>query len=86
VILAAGIEPWSDLPIWLPPGLLHAGFHEGDVSKALAAGLRVRPLEQTVSDTWDWLQSIGGAAPQREDRPVVGLDPELERQALATAG
>jgi 2'-hydroxyisoflavone reductase len=86
VILAAGIEPWSDLPIWLPPGPLHAGFHEGDVSKALAAGLRVRPLEQTVSDTWDWLQSIGGAAPQREDRPVVGLDPELERQALATAG
>ncbi|WP_157156437.1 NAD-dependent epimerase/dehydratase family protein [Diaminobutyricimonas sp. LJ205] len=84
VILAAGIEPWTDLPIWLPPGELHGSFHESDVTKALAAGLHCRPVEETVADTWAWLQSIGGTPPQREDRPAVGLDPELEQRVLAS--
>ncbi|WP_208324080.1 hypothetical protein [Diaminobutyricimonas sp. TR449] len=82
-ILAAGIEPWSDLPVWLPPGELHDTMHQGDVSKALAAGLRCRPVEATVADTWAWLTSIGGVAPQRADRPALGLDPELEWRLLA---
>ncbi|MBP0448859.1 MULTISPECIES: NAD-dependent epimerase/dehydratase family protein [unclassified Kitasatospora] len=77
-ILAAGIEPWSDLPVWIPPGELHDTMHGSDVSKAVAAGLRCRPVAETVADTWAWLQSIGGTAPQRPDRPVVGLDRERE--------
>ncbi|TDE60401.1 reductase [Nonomuraea mesophila] len=81
-IFAAGIEPWSDLPIWLP-GELHGFMHGADVSKAVAAGLRPRPVEETVADTWAWLQSIGGVAPMRPDRPVVGLDPEREARVLA---
>jgi 2'-hydroxyisoflavone reductase len=85
-ILAAGIAPWSDLPVWLPPGELHDTMHQGDVSKALAAGLRCRSVEETVADTWAWLQSIGGVAPQRADRPALGLDPELERKVLASVG
>ena len=35
-VLAAGVEPWTELPIWLPPGELHDLLHRGDVSKALA--------------------------------------------------
>ncbi|AUY52904.1 NAD-dependent epimerase/dehydratase family protein [Streptomyces sp. CB01881] len=81
-ILAAGIEPWSDLPVWIPPGELHDTMHGSDVSKAVAAGLRCRPVAETVADTWAWLQSIGGAAPQRPDRPVVGLDREREDKFL----
>ncbi|MFF2061064.1 NAD-dependent epimerase/dehydratase family protein [Streptomyces sp. NPDC058200] len=81
-ILDAGIEPWTDLPVWLPPGELHAAMHRGDVSKALAAGLRCRPVARTVADTWAWLLSIGGEAPQRPDRPPVGLAPELEAKVL----
>jgi len=83
VVLEAGIQPWSDLPVWLPPGELHDGMHRSDVSKALASGLVVRPLHETVADTWSWLQSIGGTAPQRPDRPPVGLDPDLEARVLA---
>lgn len=81
-ILAAGVQPWMDLPIWLPAGEDHQTMHQGNVSKAVAAGLRIRPLQETVADTWHWLQSIGGAAPQRADRPKVGLDPAVEAKLL----
>ncbi|GIE88310.1 NAD-dependent epimerase/dehydratase family protein [Actinoplanes regularis] len=81
-ILAAGVEPWTDLPIWLPPGESHDFMHRADVSKALAAGLRCRPVTETVADTWSWLSGLPGAAPQRADRPAVGLDPELEAKIL----
>ncbi|MEX1077931.1 MAG: NAD-dependent epimerase/dehydratase family protein [Homoserinimonas sp.] len=81
-ILAAGVRPWMDLPIWLPPGHGHEAMHQGDVSKAVADGLRIRPLRETVADTWDWLQSIGGTAPHRADRPRVGLDPAVEAELL----
>ncbi|MGP3984608.1 NAD-dependent epimerase/dehydratase family protein [Streptomyces sp. KR80] len=81
-ILAAGVEPWSDLPIWVPPGELYDALHQGDVSKAVAAGLRCRPVAETVADTWAWLQTLGGQAPQRPDRLRVGLDPETEAKLL----
>ncbi|MER6023952.1 NAD-dependent epimerase/dehydratase family protein [Streptomyces anulatus] len=83
VLLAAGAEPWSDLPIWLPPGELYDTLHRGDHTRAYAAGLRCRPVEETVADTWTWLRALGGAAPQRPDRPAVGLDPLLEAKLLA---
>lgn len=82
-ITAAGVEPWTQLPVWLPPGELYDTLHRGDVSRALAAGLRCRPVAETVADTWRWLRSIGGPAPQRPDRPVVGLDAETEAKVLA---
>ncbi|WP_411145740.1 NAD-dependent epimerase/dehydratase family protein [Streptomyces sp. x-80] len=81
-VLAAGIEPWSELPVWLPPGELHDTLHAGDVSKAVATGLRCRPVGETVADTWSWLRSRGGAAPQRPGRPAVGLPPEKEAAVL----
>jgi len=81
-LLAAAVEPWMDLPIWLPAGEDHETMHEADVSKAMAAGLSIRPLQETVTDTWAWLQSIGGVAPQRPDRPPLGLSPERERELI----
>ncbi|MHC3815765.1 NAD-dependent epimerase/dehydratase family protein [Streptomyces sp. DT9] len=81
-ILAAGVEPWSDLPVWLPPGELYDSLHQGDVSRAHATGLRCRPVGETVEDTWKWLCERGGSAPQRPDRPTVGLDPQTEAKLL----
>ncbi|WP_067477770.1 NAD-dependent epimerase/dehydratase family protein [Actinomadura hibisca] len=81
-ILAAGVQPWIDLPVWLPPGEDHDFMHQANVAKALASGLRCRPVQETVADTWTWLQGIGGTAPQRSDRPAVGLDPEVEARLL----
>lgn len=82
-VLAAGIQPWTQLPVWLPTGPDADAMHHGDVSRAMAAGLRRRPLAETVADTWSWLQALGGVAPQRPDRPAVGLDRAVERALLA---
>ncbi|MFF2952894.1 NAD-dependent epimerase/dehydratase family protein [Kitasatospora sp. NPDC057965] len=82
-IAAAGIEPWTQLPFWVPPGEFHDAMHGAAVTKAPAAGLHCRPTADTVADTWAWLRSIGGVAPQRPDRPTVGLDPQTEAAALA---
>lgn len=79
VIMAAGIAPWTELPVWVPPGEEYAGLHDADVSAAYAAGLTCRPVEQTVADTWQWLQA--------EDPPARrghGLDPDREREVLAS--
>ena len=85
-ILAAGIEPWTDLPVWVPPGELYDTVHRSDVSRALAAGLSCRPVDETVADTWRWLRTLGGQAPRRPDRPPVGLDPAVEAKVLGRAG
>ncbi|MEW2177042.1 NAD-dependent epimerase/dehydratase family protein [Streptomyces sp. NPDC005406] len=81
-ILAAGVEPWTDLPVWLPPGELYDTLHQGDVARAYAAGLHCRPVEETVADTWAWLSELGGTAPQRADRPLKGVDPAIEAKLL----
>ncbi|MQY32959.1 hypothetical protein SRB17_09190 [Streptomyces sp. RB17] len=87
VILAAGIEPWTELPVWVPPDTeLYACVHRTDVSRALATGLVCRPPAETVADTWRWLTEIGGEAPIRPDRTATGVDPEVEARVLAGGG
>ncbi|NED87405.1 reductase, partial [Streptomyces sp. SID11233] len=63
---AAGIEPWTELPVWCPPGELHGAMHTADVSRTVAAGLRCRPVGETVADTWAWVRDgLGEAMPGR---------------------
>lgn len=81
-IAAAGVEPWTHLPIWLPPGELHDFLHRGDMSRATNAGLSCRPVLDTVADTWSWIASLGGSIPLRDDRAAVGLPAELESALL----
>ncbi|MFJ6196977.1 NAD-dependent epimerase/dehydratase family protein [Micromonospora sp. NPDC092111] len=85
-ILAAGVVPWNDLPIWIPPGHEYRWLQERGVEKAYAAGLTCRPVAETIGDTWRWLRRVG-AVPPRAGRPVraaVGLDPEREAALLTT--
>ncbi|MET9731595.1 NAD-dependent epimerase/dehydratase family protein [Streptomyces sp. NPDC006458] len=87
VVLGAGIEPWTQLPVWVPPDSeLHDALHGVDVSRAVRTGLDCRPVAETVADTWAWLRGIGGLAPTRPDRPTVGLDPAVEAKVLEAAG
>lgn len=86
VVLGAGIEPWTQLPVWVPAGSdEYDALHSADVSSAVGAGLRCRAVEDTVRDTWEWLRGVGGVAPQRADRPVVGLDPAVEAKVLGVS-
>lgn len=82
VLQEAGVEPWTELPIWIPEGAPYSHMHGGDVSKALAAGLKCRPVEETVADTWAWLRTLGGVAPQRPDRSAKGISAEREAALL----
>ncbi|MEH0526887.1 NAD-dependent epimerase/dehydratase family protein [Streptomyces stelliscabiei] len=83
LILGAGVEPWTQLPVWVPGGSdLHDALHRADVSRALRDGLRCRGVEETVRDTWEWLTELGGIAPRRPDRPAVGLDASVEAKLL----
>ena len=73
-LLDHAVEAWSDLPLWLAPRanpeLAH--FLAMDIDKALAAGLRFRPLAETIRDT------LG----QAKTTPDAGLDPAREAELL----
>ena len=58
-LLAQGVEPWSDMPLWLDTERQpdFAGFGDVSIARALAAGLAFRPLHKTIHDTWVWAQS-----------------------------
>jgi 2'-hydroxyisoflavone reductase len=75
-VLDAGIEGWSELPLWLPGGD-YAGMAQADARRARDAGLAFRPLEETVVDTLAWDRTVEG------DRPT--LTREKERIALDAA-
>jgi nucleoside-diphosphate-sugar epimerase len=81
-IAAAGIEPWLELPVWLPPQHEYVGMHHANVDRAHHAGLRCRSVSDTVGDAWHWLQSLNGRVPLRADLPTPGLSQERERAAL----
>jgi 2'-hydroxyisoflavone reductase len=85
VIEECEIEPWTELPVWLPLGTEYEGLHGMDVERAHDAGLRCRPVGETVVDTWEWMASLGGPPPVRDGIPPHGLSPERERAALAAA-
>ena len=81
-LAAAGVEPWTQLPCWVPEHGEFAGFLEADASLAAASGLVCRPVAKTVADTWQWMQR-DGVPSRRDDRPVHGLPPDVEADLLS---
>jgi 2'-hydroxyisoflavone reductase len=55
LLLEHKVESWTGLPLWIPSTAGEAGFMEFDCRKAAAAGLRTRPLAETIDDTAQWL-------------------------------
>ncbi len=79
-LVEQGVEPWLELPYWLPAEQC-PGAEDVDTSAARAAGLRCRPVPETVRDIWAWLSEVG-APPQRTDRPTPGIDHDKERSVI----
>jgi len=78
-----GVERWTELPIWIPESDEAYALHDGDVSLAQRWGLRIRPIEETVRDTWAWVHEVDASGTAPDDRPGVGLAPEREAELLS---
>jgi nucleoside-diphosphate-sugar epimerase len=79
-LLAAEVEPWVQLPLWLPAEIARTGW-DVDTARARELGLPSRPLAETVADTWAWMQTCE-RPPLPPHRPAPGLPPELEVKLL----
>ncbi|GAA1414267.1 NAD-dependent epimerase/dehydratase family protein [Kitasatospora putterlickiae] len=81
------VQPWSELPLWLPEAPESAATWLADTGRAEAAGLRCRPFAETARDTWEWLRRRGSADDTEPDgrkrgRILHGIEPEKERRLL----
>ena len=53
----ADVEPWVEMPLWIPARF--EGTWRVGTEKAQKAGLRSRPVEETVRDVRRWLENGG---------------------------
>ncbi len=74
------VEAWSDMPVWIPSGGPESGMSQVSIARALAAGLRFRPLADTARDT---LAFWNGLPAERRAKPRAGISRERERAVLA---
>lgn len=76
-IAQENIGGWANLPLWLPPGdPEYAGFWACNIDKALAAGLSLRPISDTIRAILDWDALRDGGL-------KTGLSREREQELIA---
>lgn len=76
-LVTQGVQPWSDLPLWMSADDPYRGMEAVDGSRGWAAGLRTRDPEDTVADTLAWYRA------EYDDRPLrAGMSRERERELL----
>jgi 2'-hydroxyisoflavone reductase len=80
-LLARGVGSWMELPLWVPRE--DEWFEQAGVSRAVAAGLRFRPLEETVRDTLAWARRNGASLVTTGHTGTAGMRPEREAELLA---
>lgn len=70
---AHAVGEWVEMPLWISAGAHAGAMLNTNVNRALATGLQIRPLHETVADTLAWARTRGaryalaaGLTPQRE--------------------
>jgi 2'-hydroxyisoflavone reductase len=64
-LVAGGVSPDMGVPLWVgEPG--YEAFNDVDNSRAIAAGLTLRPVLETIRDTLAWDLARGGPEPGKE--------------------
>ncbi len=79
-LAAQKVEPWSDMPVWVPPRGDMLGFSSISIKKALDKGLTFRPLADTARDALAWFKSQPA---ERQAKLKAGLSPDREKEVLA---
>jgi 2'-hydroxyisoflavone reductase len=79
LLLAEGVAPWTELPLWLPStDADYRGHSRIDISRAFATGLSTRPLAATLAAV------LAGGVPEADDPRRAGkLTPGREAALLA---
>ena len=75
---AQGVQPWTELPLWIPQSEGAPGITNVDMAKAFGAGLTFRPMETTIGDILHWQYAERRGVPLR-----AGLAPAREKELLA---
>ena len=85
LLVDQAVQEWTELPMWVSGTPDTAGIWLPSSDKALNAGLRCRPVTETVHDTWKQLQSETHPAPGEPppDASGQGIDPGKEGRILA---
>jgi 2'-hydroxyisoflavone reductase len=74
------VEPWSEMPVWLPAKGDEAAFAGTSNKAARSRGLRITPIRKTVEDTLAWHLT----RPEEERTKLkAGIAPEKEAAVLA---
>lgn len=87
-LLAAGVQPWTDLPLWLPARLADSAW-DIDITAARRSGLRLRSLDESFADVWSWLEAHGMPSPEDAERDTERerrLSREQEKTILSSVG
>jgi 2'-hydroxyisoflavone reductase len=74
------VEPWSEMPVWLPAKGDEAAFAGTSNKAAVAKGLKITPIKKTVNDTLAW--HLTRPAEERE-KLKSGMAPDKEAAVLA---
>ena len=67
-LLERKVGPYSEMPLWVPEE--NQAFESVSVARAIAAGLRFRPLADTLRDTLAWARTL---PPGPRERRVQGV-------------
>ncbi len=73
------LAPGPEIPIWASPSGQNGGIALVKSDRAVAKGLKFRPLETTVRDTLAW---HAARPPEEREKLKAGLTPEREREIL----
>ena len=73
-----GVQPWMEVPLWVPQDTPERSIVQADVTRAMERGLRIRSLPHTVRDTLAWARKAG----KRRENLTAGLTPEREGYLL----
>ena len=52
------VQPWSDMPVWIPASGEYAGFADASVTRALREGLRSGPFSRPSTIRWRGIYSV----------------------------
>ncbi len=86
-LMDQGVEPWTDLPLWLPPLSVptHSAFMQRSNRRAVDLGLTISSIEDTVVATREWLRAEPPGSVDKDygvSLPDAGITAARERELL----